>query len=49
MSLDYWTDDPEFDEEIYFLEEDRMDWDERIDRLRDNLSLDDWDYKEDWK
>lgn len=45
----YRTDDPEYDAEIYFLEEDQMDWDERIDRLRDETSIDEIDVKEDWK
>jgi hypothetical protein len=45
----YWTDDPEYDAERYFLDEDMEDDDERIDRLRDETSIDDIDVKETWK
>lgn len=48
MSNYTWTDDPEFDAERYFLDEDQMEWDERIDRLRDTTSLDEIEVKEDW-
>jgi hypothetical protein len=44
----YWTDDPEYDAERYFRDEDREDWDERIDRLRDETPIDDIDVKEEW-
>ena len=49
MSLVYWTDDPEYDAERYFSDREREEWDERIDRLRDETPIDEIDVKEDWK
>jgi len=45
----YWTDDPEYDAERYFHDEDMEDWDERIDRLRDETPIDEIEVRETWK